>query len=56
MLRNGEFVYVCMLDCMYMYMHVIEMKKEGRSKQGQTNRKQGKAVQHTQSSHFSKEK
>ena len=33
----------------------IYRRKEERSKQGQTN-KQGKAAQHTQGSHFSKEK
>ena len=35
------------------YMHVLTRdEKEGRSKQGQTNKK-GKATQHTQGSHFS---
>ena len=43
---------------MYTYtnVHVREKQKEGRKKQARSNKQQGKATQHTQSSHFSKEK
>ena len=37
-------------------IHVKEMKKEGRKKQARSYKRQSKATQHTQGSHFSKEK
>ena len=40
-------------------LHVLmrdERRKEGRKKQARSNKQQGKATQHTQGSHFSKEK
>ena len=48
-MTNVQFLY---------YVHVREMKKEGRKKQARSNKQQGKATQHTQlqGSHFSKEK
>ena len=40
-----------------MYVHVLMRdEKEGRKKQARSNKQQGKATQHTQGSHFSKEK
>ena len=52
--------YTChmMCTCIYMYMLMrdAEGRKEGRKKQARSYKQQGKATQHTQGSHFSKEK
>ena len=40
-----------------LYIHgLMRDEKEGRKKQARSNKQQGKATQHTQGSHFSKEK
>ena len=41
---------------MYIYVHVRKMKKEGMKKQARSNKQQSRETQHTQGSHFSKEK
>ena len=39
----------------HVYIHVLMRdEKEGRKKQARSNKQQGKATQHTQGSHFSK--
>ena len=43
----------------YVYIHIhvlMRDEKEGRKKQARSNKQQGKVTQHTQGSHFSKEK
>ena len=43
--------WMCVLDH---FVHVLMRdEKEGRKKQARSNKKQGKATQHTQGSHFS---
>ena len=50
-------VHIHFIVCTCMCMLMRDMKKaEGRKKQARSNEQQGKATQHTQGSHFSKEK
>ena len=58
--QQNEVVTKRRCDWEYMYMVVTYMlmrdEKEGRKKQARSNKQQGKATQHTQGSHFPKEK
>ena len=44
------------IHCVCTIYMLMRDEKEGRKKQARSNKQQGKATQHTQGSHFSKEK
>ena len=47
------YLYTCLAS--FSHVHVLMRdEKEGRKKQGRSNKQQGKATQHTQGSHFPK--
>ena len=52
--RNDTHVVFTQITCIYIVF--MRDDKEGRKKQAKSNKQQGKATQHTQGSHVSKEK
>ena len=53
-----DYIHVCaeplIVTSLVGYVHVLMRdEKEGRKKQARLNKQQGKAIQHTQGSHFS---